>query len=96
MNASLSYTLAANVENLTLTGRGDQRHRQRAGQHPRGNAGNNILDGGAGADAHERRAGNDTYVVDNVGDTVTGTAGRGHRHRPVARSATRWRPMSRT
>ena len=32
VNSSVTYTLAANVENLTLTGGGNQRHRQRAHQ----------------------------------------------------------------
>ena len=31
----------------------------------------NVLDGGAGADAMNGGAGNDTYVVDNIGDTIT-------------------------
>ena len=34
-----------------------------------------MLDGGAGADTMTGGAGNDTYVVDNAGDTVT-EAGR--------------------
>ena len=33
-------------------------------------AGNNLLDGGAGADAMTGGAGNDTYFVDNAGDAV--------------------------
>ncbi len=35
-----------------------------------GNAGANLLDGGAGADQMAGRRGNDTYIVDNAGDTV--------------------------
>ena len=34
-------------------------------------------------------AGNDTYVVDNAGDVVDGSAQRGHRHGAERRSATR-------
>jgi len=41
-----------------------------------GDAGNNVMDGGAGADILRGMAGNDTYVVDNAGDTVDeGAAG---------------------
>ena len=45
VQSSVSYTLGANVENLTLTGTGDdQRHRQHAGNNTlTGNAGNNVL-----------------------------------------------------
>ena len=48
-----------------------------------GNAGDNILDGGVGADSMVGGFGNDTYVVDNVGDVVTESAQRGHRHGAV-------------
>jgi Ca2+-binding RTX toxin-like protein len=42
-----------------------------------GDAGNNVLDGKLGADTMKGGAGNDTYVVDNLGDTVTENAGEG-------------------
>ena len=42
-----------------------------------GNVGNNILDGGIGADALAGGGGNDTYVIDNIGDTITELSGAG-------------------
>ncbi|MBH0204149.1 MAG: calcium-binding protein, partial [Nitrospira sp.] len=41
-----------------------------------GNAGNDQLNGGAGNDALDGGAGNDTYIVDSLGDTVTGRCRR--------------------
>ncbi|KIK82499.1 calcium-binding protein, partial [Pseudomonas sp. W15Feb9B] len=38
------------------------------------NSGNNILDGGLGADTLAGGAGNDTYIVDNLGDTINETS----------------------
>ncbi|NTU52390.1 MAG: DUF4347 domain-containing protein [Chlorobiaceae bacterium] len=42
-----------------------------------GNGGNDLLDGGTDADRMEGGAGNDMYVVDNPGDVVKETAGKG-------------------
>ncbi|MFN6528235.1 beta strand repeat-containing protein [Nostoc sp. ChiSLP03a] len=36
-----------------------------------GGVGNDILDGGTGADSLNGGVGNDTYIVDNLGDTIT-------------------------
>ena len=48
-----------------------------------GLGGNDILNGGAGADQMFGGTGNDTYVVDNVGDVVTELDGEGTRYDPV-------------
>ncbi|MBW8881137.1 MAG: hypothetical protein JF615_06845 [Asticcacaulis sp.] len=41
----------------------------------RGNSGSNLIDGMAGADIMIGGAGNDTYIVDNVGDVISEVAG---------------------
>ena len=72
VNSSISFTLGANFENLTLiltssiAGKGNFRDNQIIG-----NAGANTLNGAYGADTMTGGDGNDTYIVDNIGDQVS-------------------------
>jgi Ca2+-binding RTX toxin-like protein len=87
VQTSVSYTLSANVENMTLSGTSNINATGNAENNVlTGNTGNNTLTGGAGNDALNGGAGidtlvggtgDDTYTVDTTTDVITELAGEG-------------------
>lgn len=87
VRASVTHTLQANIENLTLTGAsaingtGNDLNNiiigNTAANTLNGGLGNDYLDGGTGADTMIGGAGGDAYVVDNASDATTEVAGGG-------------------
>lgn len=78
VRSSLTHTLAANVENLTLTGSSPiNGFGNSLDNLIQGNAAVNTLGGGIGADTMLGAAGNDVYIVDNALDVVSENVGEG-------------------
>ncbi|MEO4000196.1 calcium-binding protein [Mesorhizobium sp. CAU 1732] len=72
--STATYTLGANIENLTLAGNGDINATGNASANTIiGNGGNNLINGGAGDDVMYGGGGNDIFVVATVADqTIEG------------------------
>ncbi|MDK8264857.1 calcium-binding protein [Pseudomonas oryzihabitans] len=87
VESSVTLTLGANLENLTLTGANAINGNGNASDNVlfgnsaantlTGGAGNDRLDGKSGADKLVGGTGNDTFVVDNTGDAITENASEG-------------------
>ncbi|MFW9606396.1 MAG: calcium-binding protein, partial [Pseudomonas sp.] len=76
VQASIRYSLGANLENLVLTGKAALSGTGNAlANRLTGNAAANTLDGGAGADTLNGGAGNDVLVGGAGKDLLTGGAG---------------------
>ncbi len=70
VESGVNSILAANVENLILTGSAVNGIGNDLANHLKGNNYANLLDGAGGADQLEGGAGNDRYYVDNEADQV--------------------------
>jgi len=76
VEAASTYTLTANVENLTLLEGGDYAGGGNSLANViTGNSGNNVLSGGLGADTLVGGLGNDTYVLNDLLDTLIDSGG---------------------
>jgi trimeric autotransporter adhesin len=76
-SSAYSYTLSAEIENLTLIGSGVRGYGNSLANTIKGNIGNNTIDGGLGADTMSGGLGNDVYVVDVNTDIIIELAGQG-------------------
>jgi Ca2+-binding RTX toxin-like protein len=78
VRTSFSYTLGANIEDLTLTGNANGTLIGNALDNViTGNSGINYIDGGLGADTMIGGNGDDAYNVDNINDVIVELAGEG-------------------
>jgi len=78
VQSAVNFILGLNLEKLILTGSANINGNGNALANTLfGNNGSNLLNGLAGADDMRGGAGNDTYIVDNIGDLVIETSAAG-------------------
>ena len=77
VKAAIDWVLGTNLETLFITGSALSATGNSSANIIYGNADANVINGMAGADHLYGFDGNDTYVVDNVGDVVDETGGSG-------------------
>lgn len=77
VRSSVDYALTANVEDLELVGSAVSALGNDLANRIFGNAQDNLIDGGVGADVMAGRLGNDLYRVDNSQDVIIEAAGEG-------------------
>lgn len=76
VHASIDHVLAANIENLVLTGTANIAGGGNSlDNHITGNSGDNLINGGLGDDTMEGGAGDDIYIVGSTGDVIIDSAG---------------------
>jgi serralysin len=68
VRSSISYSLDGNIENLIITGTAVRGNGNSLANDITGTSGNNIFDGGAGADTMRGGLGDDRYYIDNAED----------------------------
>lgn len=76
--SAVNYTLGATLESLVLTGSAKNAYGNDRGNQIEGNGEANYIDAGKGADLMSGGGGNDTYIVDDVGDRVVEGADAGN------------------
>lgn len=77
IRASVDYMLAADIENLVMTGAARIGTGNALDNTITGTDGNDTIDGGIGADTMAGGLGDDTYYVDNVNDVIHELVGGG-------------------
>jgi len=78
VQASVTYSLLSNIEELILTGAGNINGAGNALANLLvGNSGNNLLNGKGGADTMKGGNGDDVYIVDNAGDVAQESSATG-------------------